>query len=185
MISITALSLAMVVSAAVVWVASAIVWMVLPWHKTDFKAVADEEGARAALKGLPPGQYDIPHCTSPAEMKQPEMAKRFNEGPSGFITIRPNGIPGMGGAMLASFVFYLVVGVVVAYIASRSLPAGTAYLKVFQVTGAAAWVAHSFGVTTDAIWFGKPWSSVGKTLLDGLIYALLTGGVFGWLWPPA
>lgn len=183
MISLTSLALAIIVSAAVVWVASAIVWMVLPWHKTDFKAVNNEEAARGALQGLPPGQYDIPHCTSPAEMKEPEMARRFNEGPTGFITIKANGIPSMGGAMLASFVFYVAVGVVVAYIASRTLPAGTDYLKVFQITAAVAWVAHSFGVTTDAIWFGRPWSSVGKTLLDGFIYALLTGGVFGWLWP--
>lgn len=183
MISLTSLALAIMVSAAVVWVASAIIWMVLPWHKSDFKAVADEEAARAALKGLAPGQYDIPHCPSPAELKDPAMVARFNEGPAGFITIKANGIPRMGGAMLASFVFYLAVGVVVAYIASRTLPAGTAYLKVFQITGTAAWIAHSFAVTTDAIWFGRPWSSIAKTLLDGFIYALLTGGVFGWLWP--
>ncbi len=30
---------------------------------------------------------------------------------------------------------------------------------------------------------GKPWGSVLKDLLDGLIYGLLSAGVFGWLWP--
>jgi hypothetical protein len=34
----------------------------------------------------------------------------------------------------------------------------------------------------DAVWFGRPWSAVGKQAVDALVYALLTGGVFGWLW---
>ncbi len=35
----------------------------------------------------------------------------------------------------------------------------------------------------DAIWFGRPWSAIGKNLFDALMYGLLTAGVFGWLWP--
>ena len=36
---------------------------------------------------------------------------------------------------------------------------------------------------TTRIWFGRPWSGVFKGFGDALIYALLTGGAFGWLWP--
>lgn len=183
MVSITSLALAIVVSAVVVWVLSALAWMVSPWHKNDFAGIPDEDSARAALKGLAPGQYDVPHMSSPAEMKDPAMVSRFTDGPVGFITIKPSKAPGMGGPMLASFLFYVVVGIAVAYIASRTLPIGTSYLKVFQITGAVAWIAHSFALVPDAIWFGRPNSSVGKALLDGLIYALFTGGIFGWLWP--
>ena len=27
------------------------------------------------------------------------------------------------------------------------------------------------------------WPATFRSMLDGLIYALLTGGAFGWLWP--
>ena len=183
MVTIPSLAIAIVVSAVVVWVLSALAWMVSPWHKNDFAGVPGEDKAREALKGLPPGQYDIPHMSSPSEMKDPAMVSRFTEGPVGFLTIKPSKAPGMGGAMLATVLFYLFVSIAVAYVASRTLPVGAPYLKVFQVTGTVAWIAHSFAVIPDAIWFGKPKSAVAKALFDGMIYALFTGGVFGWLWP--
>ncbi len=67
--------------------------------------------------------------------------------------------------------------------AGRTLAPGTDYLTIFRVTGAVAWMAYGFAVIQDAIWFGRPWSSVIKTLFDAFVYALLTAGVFGWLWP--
>jgi hypothetical protein len=30
---------------------------------------------------------------------------------------------------------------------------------------------------------GRPWSHVVKQLVDGLIYGLATGAIFGWLYP--
>jgi hypothetical protein len=33
------------------------------------------------------------------------------------------------------------------------------------------------------VWKQKPWSMTFKHVFDGLVYALLTAGVFGWLWP--
>ena len=35
----------------------------------------------------------------------------------------------------------------------------------------------------DSIWYKKKWSTTVKNTIDGLIYGLLTGGTFGWLWP--
>jgi hypothetical protein len=35
----------------------------------------------------------------------------------------------------------------------------------------------------NGIWKGLPWSMVLKEAFDGLIYALLAAGSFGWLWP--
>ena len=34
-----------------------------------------------------------------------------------------------------------------------------------------------------SIWYGRSWRITIMYTLDGLIYALLTAGVFGWLWP--
>ena len=85
--------------------------------------------------------------------------------------------------MLLSLLSYVVIGVVVAYLASRTLDPGAHYLAVFRVAGATAWTAHFFGALPDSIWFGKPWHSTGKLLFESLVYAGLTGGMFGWLWP--
>jgi len=35
-----------------------------------------------------------------------------------------------------------------------------------------------------SIWYRRAWSTTIKATVDGLIYALLTAGTFGWLWPP-
>ena len=34
-----------------------------------------------------------------------------------------------------------------------------------------------------SIWYRRAWSTTIKTTVGGLVYALLTAGMFGWLWP--
>ncbi len=116
------------------------------------------------------------------DAQQPEGRRKFDEGPVAFITVLPNRPPPMARNMALTAIFYLSVSTIVAYVASRTLPPDAEYLAVFRLTGAVAWVAYGFAVIPDAIWFGRPWSSVAKALFDALIYALLTAGVFGWLW---
>jgi hypothetical protein len=185
MVSIGSLWLAIVISSVLVWVASFLVWVALPHHKSDYRGLPNEEAARSTLtpQKLPPGQYNIPHLQSRSDLNKPEALKKFEEGPVGFLTVLPTGVPSMGRSMVLSFVFYALVGFVVAYLAGRTLPAGVEYLQAFRVTGTVAWVAYGFAVVPDAIWFGRPWSAIAKQLFDALIYALLTAGTFGWLWP--
>ena len=91
--------------------------------------------------------------------------------------------PGHGPRVALSFVYYLVIGVMVAYVASRTLAPEADYVAVFQLTGTVAWLAYGTGIIPDAVWFGRPWSAVVKHLIDALAYGLLTAGVFSWLWP--
>jgi hypothetical protein len=58
-------------------------------------------------------------------------------------------------------------------------------LHVFQVVGAAAFLAYAGQSAADSIWKYKPWSVTFRYLLDGLVYAALTAGSFAWLWPNA
>ena len=51
------------------------------------------------------------------------------------------------------------------------------------LTGAAAFLAYASTHATDPIWKGAGWDTMVKHTFDGLVYALLTAGVFGWLWP--
>jgi hypothetical protein len=89
----------------------------------------------------------------------------------------------MGKYLAMWFVFCLVIGVFAAYLAGRTLGPGTEYLTVFRVTGTVAFLGYAVGQATNSIWMGVTWSSTLKHVFDGLVYALLTAGVFGWLWP--
>jgi hypothetical protein len=184
MIELTSLWLPILLSAVFVWIASAIIWMLLPYHKSDFKGLPDEEAARNALKpqDIKPGQYNIPNVKSHSECKNPDVIKKFEEGPVGYLTILPKGMPSMGKNIVLSFIFYVIVGIFVAYITSRTVSSGAEYLTVFRVTGTVAFLAYGTAVIPDSIWFGRPWSITFKHLFDALIYALLTAGSFSWLW---
>ena len=185
MVMIGSLWLAILLSAVIVFVVSAMVWMVLPHHKSDFKQLPDEAAAVAALRAqnLEPGVYNIPHVMDPKEVANPDVQERFEKGPVGFLTVVPNGVPNMGKSLVRVFIFYLVVGSMVAYVVTRTVAPGAHYLEVFRVAGTVAWLAYAFGSVQDAIWFGKPWSHIWKNMADGFLYALLTAGVFGWQWP--
>ena len=56
------------------------------------------------------------------------------------------------------------------------------YLAVFRVAGTTAFIAYAAGFWQQSIWYNRPWSTTLKLTFDGLIYGLLTGGAFGWLW---
>jgi len=44
-------------------------------------------------------------------------------------------------------------------------------------------LAFGWAMVPMSIWYGHPWSSTVKYLLDALIYGLVVGGSFAWLWP--
>ncbi|MDX1480569.1 MAG: hypothetical protein R3315_02780 [Woeseiaceae bacterium] len=179
--SILELWLPIGLSAIVTFIASAVIWMGLRWHNRDYRAPADEAALRGALNGAAPGFYLLPYCMDPAEFKRPDVRQKYEEGPLAYVTVVPSGVPKMGPKLISSFVFYLFVGALCAYLVSRTLPPGAAYLEIFRVAGTVAFVAHGIALIPESIWFGRPWPMTAKSLLDAVIYGLLTGGVFGWL----
>ena len=71
-----------------------------------------------------------------------------------------------------------------AYVVSIAAAPGTEYLRVHRLAGTAGMIFWAFGTNvSDAIWYGKPWPSVFKYVVDAVIYGFLIGGTFGWLWP--
>ncbi len=177
--------LPILLSAVAVFVASSLIHMVLKWHNSDYRVLPDEEGVRAALgKASPaPAQYVMPHCQDHKDMDKPEMKKKYEEGPVVFMTVFPNGAPAMGKLLVQWFLYALAVAFMAAYVASATLPVGAHYLRVFRVVGTVSFLTYVGGSVQSGIWMGKPWGSVVKDLADGLIYGLLSAGVFGWLWP--
>lgn len=183
MVAFASLIVPIALSVVLVYVASSLIHMVFKWHNPDYRKLPDEPAARLALKGLSAGQFIVPHCIDPKHMSDPDMKRRLEEGPNLVIYSRAPG-PLKLGPFLGQWVLYLfAVACLLAYIARAVLPPGTEYLKVFQVVGATAWLAHSWSFPADSIWKGKPWSSTARHFLDGLIYAALTAGAFAWRWP--
>ena len=39
------------------------------------------------------------------------------------------------------------------------------------------------GLMQRSIWYMQNWPMTLRQMSDGLVYALLTAGAFGWLWP--
>lgn len=166
-------------------IVSAVIHMGPFWHKNDFPALPDENRARAAIQPLavPPGEYMLPRCKTHAEMRSPEFIQKMTEGPVWLITVRPNGMPGMGPMMAQWFVYLLIVALFAAYVASHALAPGAHYLHVFRFIGTTAFMGFALGLIPESIWYSRKWSSTFKRLVDGLIYALIMAGTFGWLWP--
>src|ERR1700731_1947260 len=185
MVPISALWMPILLSAVIVFVASSILHMVLPYHKSDYRKLPEEDRVVDALRtaGVTPGPvYHFPHTTH-KDMKSPEVAEKFKRGPVGLLTVIPSGPPAMGKYLGLWFVYCIVVSVLVAIVAGTTLRPGTSYLLVFHLTGLAAFLAYGVGQLQDSIWKGQTWGVTFKHVVDGLIYALLTAGTFGWLWP--
>jgi hypothetical protein len=186
MVPLTALWLPILLSAVVVFVWSSLVHMVFGYHRSDYRKLPDEEAVGALLRGqsLAPGTYHFPHMTH-KEMGTPAAIEKFTRGPVGFLTMMPTGAPSLGKFLGMWFVFCLVVGVFCAYLTGRAFGPGTPYLTIFRYAGTIAFLAYASTHATDPIWKGERWPVTLKHIADGLVYGLLTAGVFGWLWPKA
>lgn len=185
MVPLHALWLPILLSAVIVFVASAILHMVLPIHKSDYRKLPDEDRVLDTLRavGVTPGrEYRFPFC-SMKDMKQPANQEKFKRGPVGSLTVMPSGAPGMGKYLGQWFVYCVIVSIFTAYLTGRTRVPGTEYLEVFRVAGTSAFLAYSVGLAQNTIWRGETWGVTFKHILDGLIYGLLTAGTFGWLWP--
>jgi hypothetical protein len=185
MVTLPALLLPILLSAVIVFVVSSIVHMALPWHKNDFAKLPDEPRFRTAVgpMAVPPGDYMVPRCDSMAEMKSAEFKEKMTQGPVMFMTVMPNGVPGMGRSLGLWFVYLVVVSIFAGYVAGHALGAGAPYLRVFQLVGASAFMAYALALWQGVIWYHRSARTTFLSTIDGLIYACFTAGTFGWLWP--
>lgn len=187
MVSIMALWLPILISAVLVFAASSIIHMMLPYHRSDFGKVPSEDEVMAALRkfNIPPGDYVIPCAGSPQEMRSPEFIEKAKQGPVAFLTVAPSGMPSMRGSLVQWFGYSVLIAIFAAYLAGRALPPGAGYLEVFRLVGTAAFLGYGLALLQNSIWYRRKWSTTFKSVFDSLVYALLTAGAFGWLWPEA
>ena len=185
MVSIASLWLPVLLSAVFVFVASSIIHMLLSYHAGDAGPVPDQDKVMDALRPfkIPPGDYAVPRPASMKEMNTPEYAEQLKRGPVAFLTVLPNGPLAIGRSLGQWFVHCLVVGAVAGYVAGLTVAPGADYGLVFRVVGIVAFAGYSLAILQSSIWWYRSWRFTLLTMFDGVVYALLTAGTFGWLWP--
>lgn len=185
MTGLTALWLPIVLSAVFVFVLSSIIHMATPWHKNDYPAMPNEDRVRDALRPLaiPPGDYMVPRCDNFADMKKPEFKAKMEQGPVLLATVLPNGMPSMGPQLVKWFLYALVMSVFAAYVAGRALGQGSPYLSVFRFAGVTAFMGYGAALWQFNIWYHRSLRTTITSTIDALLYALVTAGTLGWLWP--
>ena len=185
MVSVLSLWLPILLSAVLVFVASSIFHMVLTYHQADLGQVPDEAKVMDALRpfNIPPGDYVAPCAANTKEMGSDEFIEKSKKGPVAFLTVLPNGPMAIGKSLGMWFGYSLVVGAIAGYTAGLSLGPGADYRLVFRIVSTVAFSGYSLAVLQNTIWWYRGWGFTLRTMFDGLIYALLTGGAFGWLWP--
>lgn len=182
-----ALWLPVIASTVLVFVASSLIHMVLKWHNSDYRKLANEDEVMAALRnGSPkPGQYVMPHCADMKQMQDEGMKKKYEQGPIGHITLLKTGMPSMGRSLVQWFVFCLALSIAFAAIAVQTYGLAANPRAAGHLIGLISFLTYGAGSVLSGIWMGRPWGSVAKDLVDSLIYATVCAFTFMWLWPSA
>lgn len=184
MVALSHLWLPIIASAVAVFVVSALLHMLFTYHNSDYRKFSNEDEVRAAISkgGATAGQYILPYAVG-ADFKDPAVQQKMKEGPTGFVLLRKPSGPEMGPALGQWFVLTLVVSFLVAYVAAQTIAPGAEHMAVFRVVSTVAFLAYAGSQAQEAIWRAVPWSSVIKTIIDGLVFGLVTGGLFALMWP--
>jgi hypothetical protein len=176
MTGIVSLWLPILISAVLVFIASSIIHMASPWHKSDYPPLPNEDAFRSALGplDLPAGDYMVPRPGSRAELSSPEFAEKMRQGPNVIMTVLPKGIMSMSRNLVMWFLYLVVVSIFAAYVVGRSTPPGAVYMHVFQLVSTVAFIGYAVALWQMSIWYRRAWKITVKATI---------AGVFGWLWP--
>jgi hypothetical protein len=185
MVPVTSLWIPILLSAVLVFIVSSILHMLLPWHRGDMKKLPSEDEVLEALRkaSVPPGDYMAPYAGSMKAMSDPAFLERRTKGPVVLMTVVKGGPPTMGPSLLLWFLYSALISVFAAYVTGRALGPGAQYLAVFRFAGTAAFMGYSLALLQNSIWYKRNWGSTIKSVIDGLVYGMVTAGAFGWLWP--
>ncbi len=185
MITIASLWLPILLAAVAVFLVSSAMHTVLGYHWNDYRAVPNQAAAMETLRGLnlAPGEYAIPKAADMQQMRSSEFKALHHRGPVMLLNVAAGGEMSIGKNLLQWFLYLVVVGIFCAYIAGRELPPGANYLTVFRLVGFSAFMGYALALPQSSIWYRRNWRVTLVEMVEGLVYAGLTAGTFGWLWP--
>lgn len=178
--------LPIVLASVAVFFASFVLNTILPHHKSDWNQLPNEKAFLQTVRdaNLKPGRYMFPWCADFKELKDPEKRKIYEAGPHGILNLWP-GMPNMGRNLVLTFLFFVVVSIFIAYITGEARAYGAGFGPVFQIAATTGVMSYCFAFIPNDIWFAKPPRAIAMDVIDGIIYALITGAIFAALWPDA
>ena len=184
MTPITSLVLPILVAAVAVFVLSLIIQTVMPWHKTDFDNVPNDDAVIDAIRQLniPPGDYTVPSPRLPGGARNPDFVAKWAAGPSVTMTVIPPSA-NMGRYMAQWFAFTLLVAIIAGWVTGTIVGPGGSDHTIFHYGIIVTFLCYSLGAWPLSIWYHRKWSTAFKSAFDALLYGLATGLVFTWLWP--
>ncbi|HET9424031.1 MAG TPA: hypothetical protein VFO55_01570 [Gemmatimonadaceae bacterium] len=186
MSQILSLWLPALVSAVAVFILSSIIHMALPWwHRSDYRALPNEDAVLDALRpmAIPPGEYMAPRPASSEDMRSAGFQEKMNRGPNFQINIMRPGPISMGRPLALWFVYVLVVAFAAGHVALGALGDHNDPPDIFHAVALSAFMGFAFALWQSVIWFQRPAKTALKATVDGLLYALVTALVYVWLWP--
>lgn len=185
-ITLMDLWLPILVAAVACFLASSVMWMVLPHHKPDLKTLPDEDAFNAATSGLgiAPGLYMFPNCEEGESPSSESMKKRWNEGPWGTINII-GAKPNFAKNMAVNFTEGLLIIAIVAYLASMTMSMGANSSDIVRFTFTGAFLGFVLGGFTGGVFLGTPARFLITSAIDAIVYSALTAAAFYFLWPEA
>jgi len=172
MLFLAALWLPILLSAVFVFIASSIMHMVLPYHKSDCRKLPDEDKLMATLRdaGLQRGHVYVSLLRSQRH-EISRHAGKYKQGPIGMMTVFPPGPP--RSAKVSGHVVCVLrdhrYRCCVCHRARAPSGGGTTaslFWAVFQVAGTAAFLAYGLANLSNGIWKGQPWSMTIKEVVD-------------------
>lgn len=185
--------LPILVCSVVLFICSFLVWAVLPHHKDDWAKLPNEDGVREYLKGqnLPTGAYLFPKMGK--ECHSPEGQAKWKAAPAGELRIWKDA--SMAKNMIGTYIVFLIASLLTAYVAwhihsgftghNVASPMHGEFADRFQIVGTIGILTYCFSFIPNMIWFQAGKRAMINCIIDGLLYGIVTGATFSWLWPAA
>lgn len=160
--------LAGLAGALILFVYSALSWMVLPWNAGTLKGFPDQQAVVEAMSKIrEPGMYTLP--APDTDMAAAEQMK----GPSVFAVVRPGPPAGMGPAMAIGFLIDLVSALIAAWLLMKT--AGLGYWRKVCFVAALGFLAAVFIQASAWNWFGYTGHFTLVQILDSTLAFALAG----------
>ena len=178
--SVFELWIPIVASGIAVHVLSTLAWTVLPHHRPEWQKLPVEDAFQDLIadQKVPAGQYMIPFAASGKECNSEEYAAKDKKC-RGMLVLWATP-PNMGKAIGFTLLYFLFSSFLIGYLASIALAPGATFVRVFQFVFTTALLTFCAAHFPHVFWFRR---KIAMELLDGLVFALASGTIYGLLWP--
>ena len=174
--------LPILVATIALWFLSFCAWVLMSHHFGDFNKLDAEDEVMDVVRNakIPAGNYMFPYSGSNKEQSTKAYQQRYLEGPRGTLNVYD--VPNMGINMSLTILYFLITATTIAYITNFACPAddgSSDFMRVFRVAGTIGVLTYASSGVLHRIWFkARIWTD----MLDGLVYGLVLGLIFAWLW---